>query len=200
MIKSIYALALLFLAGCRSANTRTAPHPEGSGTIVRDIPPGRSGRPNSWFPLVRKTEMQLGLDALNGGVDSLEIRIWMGGGLAWINHTVLVQVEKGKPMCKLYTYKVNRSDNKPDSLSDISIRPVEVGSSFIDSLLDHEILTLPNGPPGGLDGIQYCIQVATPGSYRFYSYWSPEPGESKASNDIAAIIQLLKRKCNFEQY
>lgn len=169
-------------------------------TIVRHIPTEASGRPNFWFPLVRETEKELSLDSLNGGVDSLEIRIWMGGGLAWVNHTVLLRKENRKWICKLYTYEVNRSDKSQDSLSEISVRAIGVGDSFIDSLIDSGILTLPNGPPGGLDGIQYCIQIATHNVYRFYSYWSPEPGKDKASDNILQIISLLKRKCGFEQY
>jgi hypothetical protein len=124
----------------------------------------------------------------------------MGGGLAWINHTVVIKVLNGSPICKLYTYKTNSRGNINDSLSEISIRSVVVDGRFIDSLMDKGILTLPNGPAGGYDGIQFCVQVATHNSYRFYSYWSPDPKMDKGSENIVEIVGLLKRKCNFEQF
>ena len=201
MTKSVYTLLLLFLFSCHSANTKTSRNLNlpVSDTIVRDIPLDNSGRPNFWFPLVREAEKGLFLDSLNGGVDSLEIRIWMGGGLAWIDHTAIIKVLNGHPSCKLYTYKANRKDNGPDSISDVSVRTIAIDNKFIDSLIDNRILTLPNGPPGGLDGTQYCLQVATRHSYRFYSYWSPSSGKDKASENMVEIIRLLENKCDFQQ-
>jgi len=168
-------------------------------TMVRDIPPEKDGRPNFWFPLVRDTEKQLGLDSLSAGVDSMEIRIWLGGGLARVDHSIVVKKD-GQWNCRLYTYTINRNDNERDSLSEISTVSVPVDRSFIDSLIDLRILTLPNGPDGGLDGLQYCVQVATRNTYRFYSYWLPEEGKDHNSRDMADIMRLLKRRCSFIQF
>lgn len=174
-------------------------------TVIREIPTDRRGKPDLMYRVIKQRKSQLKLDSIEAGYDSLQIRVWSEQSRAYIKHLIIISKKDRKWRCLFYTMKVDWNDkNDSETVLTHSVREIipSMGwSKFTDRLLTLGITKLPNGPAGGMDGEDYCVEIATRDEYRFYKYWSPETTESKfwGSKNMVEIMRLLEKECSFSE-
>ena len=173
-------------------------------TVRKDIPVDRKGHPISDYLLDKQKSNQLGLGPIEDGYDSLQIRVWFDYSMAKKKYLAVIKRRAAKWHCLLYTM-ITKWNDKNDSQIIVSksvlvIKPSMGWSRFIKQLLDLDVMDMPNGPSGGMDGTTYNVELATTRLYRYYSYWSPETTESESSSKkMVEIIQLLEDVCGFQR-
>lgn len=174
-------------------------------SVTREIPLNRKAKPDLLYLFVKQEASQLGLDSLEAGYDSLQLRIWFDYSLARNKHLVIITRKNGIWNCQLFRFEV-KWNLKADSQLIVNktikqIEPPMGWGDFVNELFSLNIANLPTGPRGGMDGANYNIEVATKHQYRFYEYWSPETTEEKfwGSKNMVKIIELLENECNFKR-
>jgi hypothetical protein len=176
-----------------------------SDTVAKEIPIDGHGKPGLPYLLAKQKATQLGLDSLELGYDSLQIRIWFDYSLAKTKHLVIIKRSQGKWSCQLFTMQAlyNASKNTETVLAKDkkNILPKSGWETFTKALFGLGITTLPNRTESGMDGVSYNVEVATKHLYRFYEYWSPETTENKSleSKNMVKIIELLENECSFKR-
>lgn len=164
-----------------------------------------SGRKNLDSMLMEQKIHQLGLESLEKGYDSLQIRVWFDYSMAKTKHLVVLKRNHGQWDGRLYTMQTAwYGDTDSMTIVRHTVRKVvpEMGwNNFTSKLFDQNITTLPEGEDGGMDGVTYNIEIATKKSYRHYKYWSPETTEKKyrESRNMVKIIELLTEVCHFSR-
>lgn len=173
-------------------------------TVKKEIPLDRKGHPRLDYIIDRQKSKQLALDPIEDGYDSLQIRIWFDYSMARKKHLVVIKRHDGKWSCQLFITTTKWNDaNDSQIVVNKSVLPIEPSmgwAHFIKRLLDLDIMNLPNGPPGGMDGANYNVEIATEKLYRYYSYWSPDSSEKefKGSRNMVEIISFLEKVCDFK--
>jgi hypothetical protein len=142
----------------------------------------------------KKDEKRLGLDKLESGFDSLQIRIWHGHGLLIPTYLHVIKRSGGK--WEAFQYQIGDPDGSP-TVTVTPLTPKSGWDNFIEKLSDLKITTLPNMTdiPGLIDNWAdgtYCdIEMATTKTYRFY-YYHQASGFSAQFWQAKNIVDILK--------
>jgi hypothetical protein len=174
-------------------------------TVKKEIPLDRKGRPTFYYEWDKQKAAQLGLEPIELGFDSLEIRIWLDYSMAWNRQLIILTRRNGEWSSRFITMRVEWSAHQDSELvvhpDSKAVIPKMGWNKFIGDLFKLGITALPNGPDGGEDGVEYNIEVATMDHYRYYGYWSPETTEAKdrGSKKMVQILRLLERAFGFKR-
>jgi hypothetical protein len=145
----------------------------------RDIPIDKKDKPTRLFQHVRYAERSYNLDTIENGIDSMEIRIWLGYGL--IDSTQVIVLRNKDNSWKAFFYTIVPHYMPPlDTPVSVDIFKREVFPKrswglVLDSLFKDDILTLPDDSkiPGYewvFDGGTISVEISTLSGYRLYSY------------------------------
>ncbi len=163
---------------------------------VRRSPKGKF---NPFYMSAKEKEKELGLDSLENGFESLQIRVWYDNVYSNKQKLITITYESQKWEAKLYTAKPKSSQEYVLSNDPKSLTPKMGWDKFSNRLLNLNILTLPDGVElencgaGGGDGSGYNIEIATQKHYRFYTYLEPQDyaDECSYAKNMIAILNLL---------
>ncbi|HRH51369.1 MAG TPA: hypothetical protein PLP23_21630 [Panacibacter sp.] len=212
---SIFSLAFLFFASCNGQDNNVDAQITGkSKAFKKEIPIYKDGRSKGdteyLFKAVRQEALELGLDFIENGFDSLQVRIWLGHSMAVKRNVVVLKQVNGQWFGQIitYSYEHNNKDGK-QFISDKEIKEVSPKSgwtNFIKALMDLQMLTLPNGQNingynscGGEDGIDYFFETASPEQYRFYYYCNPNENVNQfwQVKNVVEFSNLLEKEFDF---
>jgi hypothetical protein len=202
MNKKFFLAATIVIVLHCAAKSQTS-NVEGSNRkhgFTLDIPKNNKGNTDFFYRLLGNRRKFLHLDSLEHGFDSIQIRIWFNYSLARTKHLFVFKFTNDSWSGMLFEMQLeydSRADfEKLVSKKVKTIRPHSGWKNFSTKLLALDIKTLPNESNGGLDGVSYCVEVATRDMYRFYRYWSPETTSSVNLNSrkMHSVIELLERE------
>ena len=161
--------------------------------FIIDTPIGIGGARDIFYKRKKERESQIGLTNLENGFDSLQIRLWIAGGLFPRREVYVIGYSDKIWKGKFYVLEVDsnfingngetRFLNGPEPVSIISeriVKPKQGWSNFIDTLMYFQLPNLP-----GIDKMQeliypstdqdsYHIEFATSHQYRFYTFTDPK--------------------------
>jgi hypothetical protein len=186
---------------------------QSQSTFLKEIPLEKYGRNKGhldfMYQYLREEALELNLDSLEFGFDSLQIRIWLGHSLAIKCNVVILKRSNDKWAGQLLTF-VKSHDGKTgkEFIAKREIKDVnpKLGwDNLIKNLIDFNILTLPNaddlqGYNGcGKDGIAYYFEISTKTFYRFYYYCNPNDNINKywQANSVLKFSDLLEKEFDF---
>lgn len=183
---------------------------EFTDTITRDIPLDKKGRPSSYYRNKSNVENKLGLNTLENGFDSIQIRLWYGYAFKDSSQLVVLENSNGKWEAKLFTlvYYLNENGDKLDSISkDIITREPKSGwQNFINKVIKLDLTTLPDKSkikdyPDFSDGDDVIIEAATKKSYRIYSYKEPNQVQLKIkeAKNMEQILEFIENEFSFNR-
>jgi hypothetical protein len=177
------------------------------------IPEWTKNDSNIYFKSIQSKVKQLGLDSLENGFDSLQIRIWYDYSILPQRKLLIIKNLDSKWIGSLYTMLVpidsineeNTILNKPetiklDKIDDV--KPKNGWADFVNSILDLGIISLPDMEklPGikdtWEDGVNYSVEISVKGNYRFYNYHLPEKFQNKywQARNMIAILDLVDKE------
>lgn len=175
-------------------------------TIIKEIPKYKNGQYNVFYTAYSNAAIALGLDKIENGFDSLQLRIWYPERVQQ-HVVVIIRISKGWK-ATLYTYEeVYDIVNGIDSINNIKVRKLAPQSgwiSFTKKLIGLNITTLvdsdniPNYSGGGADGNSYCVEVATNDKYRFYTYGEIEGIDIQEARQMVRIMNLSNTEFSIE--
>jgi hypothetical protein len=204
---AIYILnsAFLLLIACNSNRQKTAPP-----CFELEIPVEKKNAEYDYnYKYVTEQAAEMGLDSLELGYDSLQVRIWLAHSMAVTCHVVILKLRENKWKAQLVTYEDNDDMNPKDPAGNWEkIRPVTPRSGwkdFLKYLRESNIINLPHSAEmaecdlhGHTDGIDYIIEIATNKKYRFYYYCNPEDEHGcSLGKSIYQFANLLEKEFNF---
>jgi hypothetical protein len=185
-----------------------------SASISVHIPTYKTGRhkgePEYFYKCVRRDTEQMGLDSLEKGYDSLQIRIWLGHDMAVKKNLVVLKYSHAQWCGELWTFTyAYKSQTFEEYLATKSVKIVTPKSGWdmlSKHLLELQIVTLPDDDslPGyngcGEDGIPYYFEIATAKEYRFYKYCNIEDNiaKFKEARYVGKIADLLETEFSFQ--
>jgi hypothetical protein len=152
-------------------------------------------------------EKQLGLENLESGFETLQIRLWVDYALYKGKELYIIKNRNGKWTAEVYKMMTGRSVEGEDSIISKEIKNVTPKSgwdSLLTNLLNLKIATLPNmNNILGLvdmidDGVDFNIEIASKYQYRFYGYHSPEYFQDKfwQAKNMTQIVKLIREELN----
>jgi hypothetical protein len=156
----------------------------------------------------RKYSEILGLENLESGVDSIEIRLWFDYSFIDTCQLISIKYENLKWQAKLTTFSFSRQQGVHSVVLkqkvDKSVTPKNGWDHFIEEINRYRILTnrSQNELVGFLthtDGDGLCIEFATRSKYRIYSYQllGDNINRFEEIRNIEAIINLMITEFNF---
>jgi len=202
MVNNAFVIAL-FVVGClvfnacnlADSNAEKVRQLNPSAKFIKDIPKERITES------LRTSEKDFGLDSLDNGFDSIQIRIWYGCALLG-ERLVMLTHSHGKWEAKISdsTYY----DSIPRVLR--VVEPCSSWEKFIKSLFDLEILSLPAidefGTETFADGCGAAIEIATKKVYRVYVYSQPDFYEKKhwQAKNMISILRLINTEFGIKNW
>lgn len=195
-MKYLMMIALLvFLKPC------TGQEVESVTPFRREIPARRNGEPDLFYQLAQQKARQLGIDSLQNGYDSLQIRIWYDPALRTARKLLVLKKADATWSATLYTMTVDW-DGVAETVKSKTVEtlsPKQGWESFLGQLFSLQILTLPHMHDipglrdGFTDGYSYNVEVATKDHYRFYGYHLPEYFQDKyvQARNMVDILKLM---------
>lgn len=167
-------------------------------------------REKAWLKHVVK---ECGLDSLNNGFDSIQIRIWYGCALDGLFNLVILKLASGTWNAQVRELKPYYSDQyyskedkywktKLDSVSQkiTHLVPKSGWSYLITELFNRKILSLPDQDDvegfveeSATDGCGVSVEIGTKKVYRYYGYSNPDLHAKKnwQPKNILDILRLL---------
>lgn len=196
-----FFVLLASIASCQ--NNGTAGSEKAKQPIKREIRADTSVKGTA-FQNVREIYKQLKTPSLEGGFDSLQIRVFFDYSLAKKKHLFVIRRTDNKWEGILYEIKVDYIDTlNYDIVKGYVTKKIEPKSGwqhFIDELSKLKFRDIVDTLPHGTDGTSICVETATSDSYIYYDYWEPE--DTKDTNthsyNMNKIIELLKREFEFQ--
>ena len=169
---------------------------------IVDIPKSTNGGFSTMYKAIKNDEKLLGLDSLQIGFDSLQIRIWFESGRATNKQMLILKNAGGNWNGELVSWTMDiGSENLPKySLINKKVENVSPKSGwekFITRLIKLNIITLPDDSNiegvegGGGDLRMTLIEIAMKKMYRFYSYTEPD-GYSKQFKELQDIENIVR--------
>lgn len=189
--KICWVMAVVLSQACHDVEKTPPKRFDKDPGFVTDIPIRKKGRMAG-----EPDAKMLGLDSLEYGYDSLQIRVWLGHSLAITNHIVIISSTNQKWHAQLITSYVDRQQKpaKIDNRSQ-SVVPKSGWRDFEKSLNGFNIVNLPHGNYdstcdhcGGADGISYSFEIATSSTYRFFNYCNPD--YAHGCPEAATVLQF----------
>jgi len=169
-------LLLLSFWSCKGQNRSV-------NTFEKEIPTWGNGEQGLFYKLTRQKSIQLKLDDLETGFDSLQIRVWYDYSLIDLRELIELKYQNSKWSGYHYTMEVdwNATDltEKIKKKTKTAINPKSGWTKFIATIHDKRITTLPNMEDiegledGWTDGVTYNVEIGTKAMYRFYGYHLP---------------------------
>ena len=200
-MKIIYfVILLLFFLSCNHAE-RSEKGMQLSDSMTLDIPKNKKGELTELYKyLVYDRSVLGGLDSLESGFPTLELRIWFEYSDGVDRHLIVIKkLEHWIAECYTYAFQV-KNDSVVVSKKNIWYPIPKTGwNKFIDSLKTLGILDLPD--QSKIPGMFYHynennvqIEVAQKNFYRFYSYTAPRKHlekfqEARKIEDIMTVIE-----------
>ena len=186
-----------------------------SVTFKKEIPTykdgPRYGDTSFLFTAIRQDASQLGLDIIEDGFDSLQIRVWLGHSLAIKRNVVILKKVDKHWQGQLVTFSYEEDEKtRKTFISRKEIKKMSPKSGwkgFLKKISDLQILTLPHGPDikgynscGAADGIDYFFEIASSNRYRFYYYCNPDENLSQfwQVKHILEFSNLLEQEFDFK--
>lgn len=167
----------------------------------REIPVWRGGEPDLFYQIAQQKARQLGIDTLQNGYDSLQIRVWYDPALRTARRLLVLKRTDAVWSATLYTMTVDW-DGVAETVKTTTVKtldPKQGWESFLGQLFALQILTLPNMrdipglQDGFTDGVNYNVEVATKDHYRFYGYHLPEYFQDRyvPAKNMVGILKLI---------
>jgi hypothetical protein len=180
-------------------------------SFEREIPQLKNGERPSYYRNKAVVEKMIGLQSLEGGFDSLEIRIWYGYARTDSSQLVILARDKKMWSAKLYTfvYELDQNGSKVQSMNkrQRSANPRFGWGQFIDTLFELSVCTLPDqykiaDYPEYTDGNSVIVEVATKQIYRIYSYKEPFRAQTETiyARKIEQALNLIESELGFKQF
>jgi hypothetical protein len=178
--------------------------------VTRTMYDDSLGITDSYYASIRQQERWLGLDRLDNGYDSMQIRIWGTHARIPGMRLLILKCASGKWEGDLLVIESNpdTSSGKQAIIKEQkSITPKSGWNSLIEKLSALQITSLPHmlELPGltsdFVDGPEYGVEIAVRNAYRFYWYWSPQGfKEYQQTRNMSAILQLLGEEFGIQDY
>jgi hypothetical protein len=210
-MKAHYLLILILLAvSCKEKKIRPSRSAMAQPTpFKREIPSFGDGKPDLFYLVDKEKQMQLGLDNLERGFDSLEIRIWYD--FSFIDDRRLVVIRNKHHVWKAIVYNMHVDwDGQKETILSKSVQEITPASGwnhFSSQLMELKILDLPNcdkisGYEFGFDGVTFNVEFATWDQYRYYGYWEPRGNQDKfwQAKNMCDILDLLEEELGVSQH
>ena len=164
----------------------------------------------SYYKNKPEVERDLGLNSLERGYDSIQIRIWYGYARTDSGQLVIIKKDLNGWRADFYYFKYyyNYAKKQMDSIGkrlDNSKIPKSGWKVFSVSLFGHNITTLADasrikGYPDFADGNGVIIEVATMRHYRIYNYMVPHLAKGvQQAEEIETILKLIRDQFDFQQ-
>ena len=152
-------------------------------------------------------EKQLGLENIESGFETLQIRLWVDYALYKGKELYNIKNKNGKWSAEFYKMMTERNEEGEDSIVSKEIKnvtPTSGWDSLLTNLVNLKIVTLPNmdNIPGLVDmiddGVDFNIEIASKYQYRFYGYHSPEYFQDKfwQAKNMTQIVKLIREELN----
>lgn len=175
-----------------------------STAFKKEIPTSDNGETDLFYQFIQQKVKQLKVDSLQNGFDSLQIRIWYDYALLSISD--LVVIKQNNAAWTTISYSLTKDWDAPDSSGILRAEKIDTlipkngWDSFLERLFALQITTLPNmdSIPGlqddWVDGVTYCVEVATKKQYRFYSYHLPDKFQDKywQAKNMVDVLKLIQ--------
>lgn len=204
------ALGIFMLVSCRFSGENKHPSTyHKPNTIIKDIPLDKQGKVPPYYNRKSAIERMMGLDSLEKGFDSLQIRIWYS--YAFLDSAQLVILTKAKNKewrAELVTfiYNFNEADWSILSISKNAVFkiPIHGWDNFEKVIFNSDITKLPdsdklNGYPDMVDGYSNIIEIATINAYRIYAYQEPNTVEDYfiEAKKLERVLKLIETEFDF---
>lgn len=200
---------LLVFCGCNDTRTQNkaefANH-KSEDTVRKDITKDGNGN-NTYYSLVKEFENSLHLGSLEGGFDSLAIRIWHYAPFSKQGELFVLEDQNSKLSAHIALLTYFFSDTayriKVDSILKRSefVTTKSDLKDILNKIVSLRVLDLPDGSVVAKgcsvsDGDRYFIEIGTKYLYRFYSYQSPGicKDKIKEADNIFKIVTLIEHE------
>jgi len=195
----IVIIIISFLASCSEQTAVEV------AKFKKDIPARFNDRPELFYALSQQRALQLKIDTLQSGFDSLQIRIWYDYALFDLRELLIIRCTNASWSAATYIMKVDWDSSSNAQLKPTNIKivtPKNGWDSFTAKLFALQIMSLPdmdNIPGlrnGWADGVSYNVEVATKKIYRYYSYHMPDKFADKYSQarNMTNILKLAEEE------
>ena len=153
-------------------------------------------------------ERHLGLNTLENGFDSIQIRIWYGYAFIDTSQLVILKNNKKEWVAELVTFKYH-TDNRIDSVNaidktSVKSQPKSGWSNFINKLFSLKITELPDfskvkNYQDMMDGDDVIVEISTVNSYRIFSYKEPRHFKERIpeAKSMEMILELVEDEFGF---
>lgn len=175
-----------------------------SDSIYRDMP-NRLKEPTVEKELNEVREVMLGLPSLRNGSTDFQIRIWQD--FMGTSGRVVILIHKNRAWSAeaynyRYLHKADRFSSDSVAGQKIQLRSPKSGwGNFINSLLDYQILTLPDFSSiksmyAAADEPWVKVEFSKKNLYRYYELLDPysRQDESSYCKEMAKILDLVKEE------
>lgn len=203
---AIYTNILCKYSDKEAGNSKT--YQEKNDTIPSDSSKSNPKKNSLDYLYAKKYSEILGLENLEGGVDSIKIRIWFDYSFIDTCQLISIEYENLKWQANLTTFSFSRQQGVHSVVLkqkvDKSVTPKNGWDHFIGEINRYRILTNRNqnelvGFLTHSDGDGICIEFATQSKYRINSYQllGVNINRFKEMRNIEAIINLMITEFNF---
>ena len=175
----IFILAIVVLLSCNSTDTSTKNEPFSPPTVDTI----KLARQKAFSEQASK----LNLTPIENGVDSFEMRIWVGSMLVEHDLVILKYIDTSWLTQKIRYYK--SEDGVTHFKKEKLAKPTISLALLIDSLKQMQLEKIvsqeeiPNFVDNVVDGVTYNLEIATKGNYRLLTYHCPEHFAKTESNN-----------------
>lgn len=161
------------------------------------------------FSSLKKYEHSIELKNFNSQTDSILVRVWINIGLNIVQHVVEFGIRYDTIGGRVFEYATTMKGDSLGYIKEIRLKEKFDWELVFREALQRRILLLPDMeiltdvPQAGGDGADYCIEIFTKKTHRFYSYWCPFGLNSNNPNMINFVkfMRFLKKTLglNYEE-
>ncbi len=205
---SIFLTLICIFSSCFSQKQSTVAGKSNS-LVAKDIPHDTKGNPMRFYQKKIEMEKMIGLEPLELGFDSIQIRMWYGIALRDKLQLLVLKKKDSKWFAQFYYLELNY-DNNRDSLLSVTKKietkkPISGWEYFIKKLFKMGILTFPDsqaikdyGDCDDGDGI--TVETSTIKNYRIYNYpcFSNQDRIDQAKK-MELIMELIEKEFSFRR-
>ncbi|HRP37872.1 MAG TPA: hypothetical protein PLS50_08765 [Candidatus Dojkabacteria bacterium] len=200
---------LLIIIGCNNHDHFTNTLEKVDYKVLKDIPIETDGylkgKQDFLYPFIKSDAFQLGLDSLELGYDSLQVRIWLGHSMALKRDVVILKYSKEQWQAIHIKFELGDKDELKHKIVR-KVVPSSGWNRFLNRVLELKMLELPDekeieGYDGcGADGNPFYFEWASTKKYRFYSYCNPDGNVEKfwQARNVLSIADFLEKEFGFD--
>lgn len=150
---------------------------------------------------LKQYEQSIQLRTFHPLTDSVLVRVWINIGSNIVQHVVEFGIRNDTIDGRMFEYTTTMKWDSLGYIKEIRLKENFDWELVLREALQRRILLLPDmealtdvPQPGG-DGADYCIEIFSKKTYRFYSYWCPFGLGSKNPNliDFVKFMRFLKK-------